>query len=128
MLFLIAVNAVIWFKKFPNLTLHHITIGETTYSSESITFICFCNCIIYYLHMNFNMALNPSKYTLLRSAMRSVKVEENSAEILTTVQKRLSVSKERASGGRTVLKPFKRSTANETSASLTSEKFEKSTA
>ncbi|GMH62565.1 hypothetical protein TrLO_g2990 [Triparma laevis f. longispina] len=127
MLFLIAVNAAIWFKKFPNLTLHHITIGETTYSSESITFICFCNCIIYYLHMIFNMALNPSKYTLLRSAM-SVKVEEKSAEILTTVQKRLSVSKERTSGGRTALKPFKRSTVNETSASSTSKKFEKSTA
>ena len=58
------------------------------------------------------MTFNPAKYTLVRSAMRSVKVEVKSAEILTTVQKRLSISKKGSSSG-IALKPFSRSIVKE---------------
>ena len=57
----------------------------------------------------YNVITAPENYIILRSRMKSIKVKENEASILTTVQKRLNVStresSRRLSGS---LSPFNR--------------------
>ena len=88
---MIAISLSLFFETIPGMNLKYIEVGKTMYSTSDIAFLSSLQMILFLLHSFYNAVTRPSCFCLVRSKMKSVKVEKKSADILTTVNRRLEV-------------------------------------
>ena len=98
--------SVIYRDDVPDSQIHFFSIGKTVYSTLDLALIGLANYDIFLPNHIYNVTSAPENYIILRARMKSIKVKEREASILTTVQKRLDVNKKRTDSRS--LSPFRR--------------------
>ncbi|GMI14702.1 hypothetical protein TrLO_g12513 [Triparma laevis f. longispina] len=95
-IFTFAVVCALWFGAVPDLHPRHIDVGDTKYSSSSISIISGMNCCLFFANQIYQSFAHPHFFAILTSKMKSVKVIDKSAAILTTLGEKLSISEPRS--------------------------------
>lgn len=80
----------IYFDLVPDMNHSAVTLGKTTYSSADIVFLSGTNYLNFLTIVIYNSFHRPETFCILRSNMKTVKVQQSDARTLTTVHKRLS--------------------------------------
>lgn len=98
----------------PDSQVQFITIGKTVYNTLDLALIGVANYCVFLPNHIYNVTSAPENYIILRARMKSIKVKAREASILTTVQKRLDLSKKKK-GSRPAgsLSPFRRTKRKE---------------
>ncbi|GMH92981.1 hypothetical protein TL16_g12503 [Triparma laevis f. inornata] len=78
-------------EKNPDLYLSSVSMGKMSYTTADIAFLACFNIIFFLTNYIYNNFLQPECYVILASSMKSIKVEERKANILTTVNQRLDI-------------------------------------
>ncbi|GMH47836.1 hypothetical protein TrLO_g3972 [Triparma laevis f. longispina] len=78
-------------EKIPDLYLSSVSMGKMSYTTADIAFLACFNIIFFLTNYIYNNFLQPECYVILASSMKSIKVEERKANILTTVNQRLDI-------------------------------------
>ena len=79
-IFIAVYSGAIYFNRIPDMKLHLLTMGNTTYSSSDIAFMSGLNYLVFLTVWMVNTIRYPLSFALIKSSMKSIKLDPEIAE------------------------------------------------